>query len=43
MKTVRRLLVFPFELLLAFCTCLFVVIDVTCILLGQLCQFIEGE
>lgn len=43
MKTTRKILVFPFELLLFCSLCVFVAAEVTCILLGQLCQLVEGE
>jgi hypothetical protein len=42
MKTIRRLVVFPFEVLLAVCVLTFVLTEVTCLLLGQLCQLVEG-
>jgi hypothetical protein len=42
MKTIRRLAVFPFEALLAVCVLTFVLTEVTCLLLGQLCQLVEG-
>lgn len=42
MKTFRRLAVFPFEALLAVCVITFVLTEVACLLLGQLCQLIEG-
>ena len=42
MKTIRRLAVFPFEALLAVCVISFVVTEVVCLLLGQVCQLIDG-
>ena len=42
MKTIRRLAVFPFEALLAVCVITFVVTEAVCLLLGQLCQLIDG-
>ena len=42
MKTIRHLAVFPFEALLAVCVIVFVVTEAVCLLLGQLCQLIEG-
>jgi hypothetical protein len=42
MKTFRRLAVFPFEALLAVCVIIFVATEVACLLLGQLCQLVEG-
>jgi len=42
MKTFRRLAVFPFEALLLVCVITYVVSEVVCLLLGQLCQLVEG-
>ena len=42
MKTFRRLAVFPFEALLFVCVITFMVLEAVCLLLGQLCQLIEG-
>ncbi len=43
MKTTRRILVFPFELVLFALTCVFVVTEVSCILVGRVCQLVEGD
>lgn len=42
MKRLRRLAVFPFEVILFVCVCLYVALETTCRLVGWLCQLIEG-
>jgi hypothetical protein len=43
MRTIRALLVFPFECLLITCIGVYVATELFCRLLGFVCRMIEGE
>lgn len=42
MKTVRQIAVFQIQAVLLCCVAVFVVAECACILVGELCQLVEG-
>jgi len=43
MKLVRKMATFPFEVLLAICVAVYVIVDYVCHAVGWLCRAIEGD
>jgi hypothetical protein len=43
MKALRRIAVFPLEVVLGVCVVVYVVTELVCYVVGRLCQLIEGD